>query len=58
MNDDIYDKVGYVDNGRKIRDNGNDLEDIGRSTTVIINIDTTYQLSWGPAEGLQENFQN
>jgi hypothetical protein len=41
--------------GRRARDYGNDLEDIGQSTTEIINID---QPNWGPAEGFRENYQN
>lgn len=51
-------EVDYADSGRKSRDFGNDLKDIGQSTTEIINIDTTYQPNWGPAEGFRENYQN
>jgi len=58
MDDSVSEEVSYVDNGREVRNDENDLEDIGQSTTVIINIDTTYQPSWGPAEGFRENYQN
>jgi hypothetical protein len=57
MSEDDHEEVGYTDNGRRARDYGNDLEDIGQSTTEIINIDTSYQPNWGPAEGFRENYQ-
>jgi len=58
MADDGGEDVGYTDNDRKSHMCDNDLEDMGKSTIEIINIDTTYQPGWGPAEGFRENFQN
>lgn len=58
MADEAHEDVSYADNGRKLRNTDNDLEDTGQSATEIINIDTGYQPSWGPAEGFRENFQN
>jgi hypothetical protein len=56
MADDAHEDIGYADTGRQARDYGNDLEDIGQSTTEIININTGYQPNWGPAEGFRENY--
>jgi hypothetical protein len=45
-------------NGRKVHDDENDLEGVGQTTIVVINIYTTYQPSWGATEGFRENVQN
>jgi hypothetical protein len=46
MAEELHEDVRYTDTGRRSRDCGNDLEDIGQSTTEIINIDTSYQPRW------------
>jgi hypothetical protein len=43
MAEELHEDVRYTDTGRRARDCGSDLEDIGQSTTEIINIDTSYQ---------------
>ena len=58
MADDPFEFVSYADNGRRVCDTTNDLEDIGCSTTELINISTAYQACWGPQEGFRENYQN
>lgn len=47
-----------MDNGLVDSDSENDLEDIGKMTSEIINIDARYQPQWGPSEGFRENYQN
>lgn len=58
MGDEVSADVDFIDNGRNMVDEDNDLEGIGQSTTEIININTRYQPKWGPAEGFRENYQN
>jgi hypothetical protein len=58
MADEAHEDVGHADTERKATNYGNDLEDIGQSSTEVINVDTTYQPDWGPKEGFRENYQN